>query len=54
MEDASAAFLEAVRRHTRPIRIALGTTIIDPALPTHAERLQDQGYLRREDAYGTV
>jgi transposase len=47
MENASAAFLEAVRRSMRPIRIALGSTTIDPALLTHAERLQHEGYLRR-------
>ena len=51
MENASAAFLEAVRRSMRPVRIALGTTSIDPALLTHAERLQHDAYLRREEAY---
>jgi len=30
MENASAAFLEAVRRSMRPIRMALGSTAIDP------------------------
>jgi transposase len=54
MENASAAFLEAVRRSMRPIRIALGSTTIDPALLTHAERLQHEGYLRREEAYGII
>jgi transposase len=54
MENASAAFLEAVRRSMRPIRMALGSTMIDPALLTHAERLQHDGYLRREEAYGTI
>jgi len=54
MENASAAFLEAVRRSMRPIRAALGTTVIDPALLTHAERLQHEGYLRREEAYGAI
>src|SRR6266704_1794302 len=54
MENASAAFLEAVRRSMRPIRLALGSTIIDPTLLTHAERLQHEGYLRREEAYGTI
>jgi len=34
MENASAAFLEAVRRSMRPIRMALGSTTIDPALLT--------------------
>ena len=48
MENASAAFLEAIRRSMRPIRMALGSTVIDPALLSHAERLQHEGYLRRE------
>jgi transposase len=54
MENASAAFLEAVRRSMRQIRIALGSTTIDPALLTHAERLQHEGYLRREEAYEII
>ena len=54
MENASAAFLEAVRRSMRPIRMALGSTMIDPALLTHAERLQHHGYLRREEAYSII
>jgi transposase len=53
MENASAAFLEAVRRSMQPIRMALGSTAIDPALLSHAERLQHEGYLLRE-AYGTI
>jgi transposase len=54
MENASAAFLEAVRRSMRSIRSALGIAVIDPALLTHAERLQHEGYLRREEAYGII
>jgi transposase len=54
MENASAALLEAVRRSMRPVRTALGSTVIDPALLTHAERLQHEGYLRREEAYGVI
>ena len=54
MENASAAFLEVVRRSMRPIRQALGSAVIDPALLTCAERLQHQGYLRREEAYGAI
>jgi transposase len=54
MENASAAFLEAVRRSMRPIRLALGSAVIDPALLTHAERLQHDGYLRREEACGLI
>ena len=54
MENASAALLEAVRRSMRPVRAALGSTVIDSALLTHAERLQHEGYLRREEAYGVI
>jgi len=54
MENASAALLEAVRRSMRRIRMALGSAVIDPALLTHAERLQHDGYLRREEAYGAI
>jgi len=54
MENASAAFLEAVRRSMRPVRMALGSTAIDPALLTHAERLQHEGYLRRAEAYDSI
>ena len=54
MENASAAFLEAVRRSMRPIRMALSNTAIDPALLTHAERLQHEAYLRREEAYDII
>jgi transposase len=54
MENASAAFLEAVRRSMRSIRNVLGAAVIDPALLTHAERLQHEGYLRREEAYGLI
>jgi transposase len=54
MENASAAFLEAVRRQMRPIRLALGSAAIDPALLTSAERLQHDGYLRRDDAYRAI
>ena len=38
----------------RPIRMALGSVTIDPALLTHAERLQHEGYLRREEAHGII
>jgi hypothetical protein len=40
MENASAAFLGAVRKSMRQIRSALGAAFVDPALLTAAERLQ--------------
>jgi hypothetical protein len=48
MENASAAFLNAVRRSMRLIRTAIGATTINPKLLTCAERLQYEGYLRRK------
>jgi len=49
MENASAAFLEAVRRSTRAIRQALGSTIVNPDLLSCAERLQYEGFIRRQE-----
>lgn len=54
MENASAAFLDAVRRSMRGIRSAIGATKINPALLTSAERLRYQGYLRRQDAHDAI
>jgi transposase len=50
MENASRAFLDAVRKSMRQIRMAIGATTINPDLLTAAERLQYEGYLRRENA----
>jgi transposase len=43
MENASSAFLSAVRKSMRPIRAAIGATTINPELLTCAERLQYEG-----------
>jgi transposase len=49
MENASRAFLDAVRKSMRQIRAAIGTATINPSLLTSAERLQYEGFLRREE-----
>jgi hypothetical protein len=54
MENASRAFLDAVRKSLRQIRTAIGTTAINPELPTCAERIQYEGYLRREEANAAI
>jgi transposase len=47
MENASAAFVDVVRRMMTAIRRIVGAVVIDPALLTRAERIQYDGYLRR-------
>jgi hypothetical protein len=54
MENASRAFLDAVRKSMRQIRSVIGATIIDPELLTAAERLQYEGYLRREETNAAI
>ena len=54
MENASRAFLDAVRKSMRQIRAAIGAATINPDLLTAAERLQYEGYLAREDANAAV
>lgn len=54
MENASAAFLDAVRKSMRDIRNAIGAAVINPALLTAAERIQYEGYLRREEANAAI
>lgn len=54
MENASAAFLDAVRRSMSQIRTAIGATTIDPKLLTCAEKLRYQGYLRRQDSHAAI
>ena len=48
------AFLDAVRRSMRGIRVAIGATTINPELLTCAESLRYQGYLRRRDAHAAI
>jgi transposase len=54
MENASHAFLDAVRKSMRQVRAAIGATTINPDLLTAAERLQYEGYLRREDTNAAI
>ena len=54
MENSSAAFLDAVRKSMRTIRTAIGATTINPALLTCAEKLQYEGYLRREEMNAAI
>ena len=54
MENASAAFFDAVRKSMRSIRTAIGATTINPELLTCAERLQYEGFLRREEINAAI
>jgi transposase len=54
MENASAAFLDVVRRTMTRIRRVVGTAAVDPALLTRAERIQYDGYLRRRQTNAAV
>jgi transposase len=54
MENASQAFLDAVRKCMRQIRVAIGAAKIDPAFLTFAEKLQYEGYLRREETNAAI
>jgi transposase len=54
MENASAAFLDAVRRSMNRIRTAIGATTINPKLLTYAEKLRYEGYLRRQDSHAAI
>ena len=54
LENVSAAFLAEVRRQMPTIRRAVGATEFDPALLTAAERLQYEGFQRRQQTNETV
>ena len=54
MENASRAFLDAVGKSMRQIRRAVGAARIDPKLLTHAEKLQYEGFQRREEANASI
>ena len=48
MENVNAAFLDAVRKSMAAIRVAAGAATGDPEWLTWAERLQYDGYFRKE------
>ena len=54
MENASHALLDAVRKSMRQVRMAIGTATIISKLLAAAERLQYEGYLRREEANAVI
>lgn len=54
MENASAAFLGAIKQSMRLIRKALSTGVVDPALLTSAEARQYNGWVGREDENAAV
>ncbi len=54
IENASRAFVDAVGKSMRAIRAAIGAETIDPALLTAAERIQYEGYLRREETNAAI
>lgn len=54
MENASQAFLDAVRKSMRDIRAAVGAATINPELLTSAEKLQYEGFQRREETNAAI
>ncbi|HVJ34798.1 MAG TPA: ISL3 family transposase [Terriglobia bacterium] len=54
MENASQAFLDIVRKSMRVIRRALGGGDLDPARLTYVERLQYDGYQRRQETDAAI
>jgi len=54
MHNPSQAFCDAVRKSMRQIRRVIGAATITPDLLTSAERLQYEGYLRREGSNAAI
>jgi len=54
MANASQAFLDAVRKSMRQIRQVIGSATVNPDLLTSAQRIQYEGYLRREETNAVV
>jgi transposase len=54
MENASGTLLDAVRKSMRQIRTAVGAAVINPSLLIFAEKLQYEGYVRREETNATI
>ncbi|CAO4177907.1 hypothetical protein AFFFEF_03087 [Methylorubrum extorquens] len=54
MENANRGFVDAVRRSMRQVREVISAAALDPALLTAAERIQYEGYLRREEADAAI
>ncbi len=49
LENASAAFLDIIRRHIRQLRRAISSGDIDPDMLSKAEKVQWTGWQRREE-----
>jgi transposase len=54
IENASAAFLDLVRQHTRTIKGVLATNSFDPTVLSCAERRQWDGFQRRKETTDAV
>jgi hypothetical protein len=52
--ENSQAFLDAVRKSMRQVRVAVDSATINPNLLSAAERIQYEGYLRREDTNAAI
>ena len=54
MENASHAFLDAIRKSMRQVRGVIGAATINPKLLTAAGKLQYDGYQRREETNAVI